>query len=102
MPKHVAWRLQAQIGIRVPEGLTAGVDESGYDLGKEGKTWGTALSTQGEIRWAKSHLEESQERWEDKIEVVYLWECLKQNIWGPRGPYGMKEAVTLHDYIASQ
>ena len=61
-----------QIDIGVPGSLTAGADESGYDSRKEGKTYGTALGTQGETRRAKSHLKKSQERREDKTEVVYL------------------------------
>ena len=80
MLKHVAWRLQVQISIGAPGGLTAGADELEYDSKKEGKTWEIVLGTQKETKRVKSHQEEFQERQEDKTEVVYCWECLRQSI----------------------
>ena len=59
MPKHVAGRLQAQIGIGAPGGPTTGTGESEHNLEEPGTVWKIALSTQGGARRAKCHLDKS-------------------------------------------
>ena len=49
MPRHVAWKLQAQIGIGAPSGPITGTSESGHDLGEPGRVQEIALSTQEEL-----------------------------------------------------
>ena len=64
--KHVALRLQAQIGLGAPGGPTTGTGESGHDSKEPGSVREIALSTQERARKAKCHLDKSQKRWEDE------------------------------------
>ena len=66
MPRHVAWRLQAQIGNGAPGGLTTGTGKSGHDSEKPGRVQEIALSTQGGARRTKCHLDKFQKRQEDE------------------------------------
>ena len=72
MPRYVARRLQAQIGIGALGGSTTGTDESGHDSEESGRVQEIALSTQRGARKAKCHLDKSQKRQKDKTLVIYF------------------------------
>ena len=66
MPRHVAGRLKAEIGIGVSGGSTTGIGKSGHDSGEPGRVQKIALNTQKGARKAKCHLDKFQKRREDK------------------------------------
>ena len=66
MPGHVAGRLQAQIGIGAPGGLTTGTGKLEHDSGEQGRVREIALNTQEGARKAKCHIDKFQKRWEDE------------------------------------